>query len=606
MPRLVLLLLLSVLPAGLALAEAVSGQGTWESTLQARDVDNDGTADAWYDTALDITWSANPNLGRSVSTDFADSRSGNAFGQRRAREWIDYLNSVRYLGVNRWRLPRFVDVGGDGCTRGVDCGQYHDVMLSEAAYMYAVTLGNLPNCGPPRGTCPQEGGGLTNSGPFTKLGWTKYWLQEDAQDSPRRGFFNIAIGHQRPCSADIRDGCGGKNMAWAVLDGDIADRIPLLPEREAEAGDYARLFCPGDIDLDGVADLAAVSSGGRVVTRSLDGAGASRFALTHAKGLIESQLIPDTDGNGAPELVVLGASVAEVRDLRTGELQSVVDFWSTTDSQDLEMLEDINGNGFPEIVRLTQSGYGRIQVRDSMTAEPLLSRGGDRPGLSRRASSPLSLLTAPTATTGEGPLLGVLFGRERFIAFEALPAAGQPRVAPFRRYIGADREPLQAVVLPDPDSDALAQVAVLKNRTATDVDSITLFSVVNANGVLESGAETIEIGLGRAFTAQQLLVAPDQNGNRAAELVVYEYETNGTRHKARINDGRTGESLGTVNFSEQLMGIDAAVCPDLNNNGSAEIAVLGMRPGDGGVRVLVKDSGTDELLGAVSFPPLNP
>ena len=101
-------------------------------------------------------------------------------------------------------------------------------------------------------------------------------------------------------------------------------------------------------------------------------------------------------------------------------------------------------------------------------------------------------------------------------------------------------------------------------------------------------------------------MAPDQNGNRAAELVVYEYETDGTRHKARINDGRTGEPLGSVNFSEQLVGIDAAICPDLNGNGSAEIAVLGIRPGDGGVRVLVKDSGTDELLGAVSFPPLNP
>ena len=39
-------------------AAAVPGQGTWETTLQARDINHDGTVDAYYDTALDVSWLA--------------------------------------------------------------------------------------------------------------------------------------------------------------------------------------------------------------------------------------------------------------------------------------------------------------------------------------------------------------------------------------------------------------------------------------------------------------------------------------------------------------------------------------------------------------------
>ena len=40
-------------------AAGVPGQGTWETTLQARDLNGDSFADAFYDTSLNITWLAN-------------------------------------------------------------------------------------------------------------------------------------------------------------------------------------------------------------------------------------------------------------------------------------------------------------------------------------------------------------------------------------------------------------------------------------------------------------------------------------------------------------------------------------------------------------------
>jgi hypothetical protein len=48
-------------------AAAVSGQGTWETTLQGRDLDgNPATFEAYYDTDLNITWLANANIAGNV------------------------------------------------------------------------------------------------------------------------------------------------------------------------------------------------------------------------------------------------------------------------------------------------------------------------------------------------------------------------------------------------------------------------------------------------------------------------------------------------------------------------------------------------------------
>ena len=44
-------------------AVPVSGQGTWETTLQGRDLDgNNLTAEAYQDTALNITWLADADI----------------------------------------------------------------------------------------------------------------------------------------------------------------------------------------------------------------------------------------------------------------------------------------------------------------------------------------------------------------------------------------------------------------------------------------------------------------------------------------------------------------------------------------------------------------
>jgi hypothetical protein len=82
-----------------AQAIPVSGPGTWETTLQARDLDGDGTTVAFYDTELNVTWLRDVNNNTNMN-----------FSQ--AKTWASNLVVGGYSG---WRLPFIVDTGTPGC-----------------------------------------------------------------------------------------------------------------------------------------------------------------------------------------------------------------------------------------------------------------------------------------------------------------------------------------------------------------------------------------------------------------------------------------------------------------------------------------------------------
>ena len=78
----------------------VSGQGTWETTLQGRDLDgNLSTFEAYYDTALDITWLADANY------------AGTTMNWATANGWAAGLNPYG-SGITGWRLPHTNPIDG--------------------------------------------------------------------------------------------------------------------------------------------------------------------------------------------------------------------------------------------------------------------------------------------------------------------------------------------------------------------------------------------------------------------------------------------------------------------------------------------------------------
>jgi len=185
----------AVLGLGLAVAQAapVSGQGTWETTLQGRDINGnpvpllDGggnpnpAAVFFYDTVLQLTWLANWNLGGEQTWDDAMA-------------WAAGLNINGYSG---WFLPSVLDNNSDGCdatNTGTDCGYW--VYGSEAgrragsalAHMWYDTLGNVPDrdqngdpWDPQTNPIPSPPGspGLVNTAAFSNMELGRYWTSTE-------------------------------------------------------------------------------------------------------------------------------------------------------------------------------------------------------------------------------------------------------------------------------------------------------------------------------------------------------------------------------------------------------------------------------------------
>ena len=197
-------------------AAAVSGQGTWESTLQGRDLDgNLATFEAYYDTALNITWLANANY------------AGTTMTWTTANSWAAGLSPYD-SGITGWRLPTTIDVGNDGCTytnlyQGVDCG-YNITTHSEISHMFYVTLSNKAYYDTAGNI--QPGWGLTNTGPFSNVQPNAYWSATEYASSPYYAwFFNPYNGEQnRGLKYDSLH-----VYAWAVHSGDVGASVVPVP-----------------------------------------------------------------------------------------------------------------------------------------------------------------------------------------------------------------------------------------------------------------------------------------------------------------------------------------------------------------------------------------
>lgn len=207
------------------LAAPVSGQGTWESTLLARDLDgNLGTAEAYYDTVLDITWLADANIAGEMT--WAD-----------AKTWAAGLDPYG-SGVTGWRLPTVIDNGNDGCNwsySGTDCGYNVDTATSEMASLFYDTLGNLGYYDT-SGSRPQVGWGLPNTGPFSNVHYMDYWSATESVPSYLGWTFNFNYGEQ------YHEPKNYIRYAWAVHSGDVGTAVVPLPAA-------FWLFCSGLLGL---------------------------------------------------------------------------------------------------------------------------------------------------------------------------------------------------------------------------------------------------------------------------------------------------------------------------------------------------------------------
>jgi len=232
-------------------AASISGQGTWETTLQGRDLDgNLTTTEAYYDTVLGITWMADTKLigsnsfGLSYGTELDTSNparqeilsDGRATWDG-AMYWLGEMNSANYGGTDQWRLPTMVDTGISGCNlayTGTDCGwnvqtgTAATTIYSEMAGMFYDTLGNLSRRDT-SGIAPQLGWGLTNTGPFDnihanftnpKYYWTGLEYELDTNDAWNIGFSDGLQYHNDKVY---------ESYVWVVHSGDVGIDTTVVP-----------------------------------------------------------------------------------------------------------------------------------------------------------------------------------------------------------------------------------------------------------------------------------------------------------------------------------------------------------------------------------------
>jgi len=209
-------------------ATVVHGQGTWETTLEARDLNHDGTTDAYYDTVLNISWLAD------FSYPMTHLGAGSGLIWQGAMDAAARLN---VLGVTGWRLPTLSPINGTSFQYGRTNNGSTDIGTawtdlgwgknSELGHLFYVTLGNrgffIPDDsspaifnGPQPGWTPDP-----NSGPFQNVVATGYWTDTKLRSAPDVSMmFNWSTGYQSDDSSEHR--------LWSafVRDGDVA----LVPE----------------------------------------------------------------------------------------------------------------------------------------------------------------------------------------------------------------------------------------------------------------------------------------------------------------------------------------------------------------------------------------
>jgi hypothetical protein len=195
----------------------VPGQGTWEATLQPRDLDGNisNGAEAFYDTALNITW-----LRESPSA------TGSWFN------FANWASTLEFTNAKDWRLPSTRDNGPPYSTGtygyggpGANTGFNVDPTTSELAHLFFVTLGNSARYDIYGNATPEGKVGFTNAGEFLGLApGSSLWSETPySLDNSSNWYFKGGDG-LLGVQAQFSSGIG----AVAVHDGDVG--VSLVPE----------------------------------------------------------------------------------------------------------------------------------------------------------------------------------------------------------------------------------------------------------------------------------------------------------------------------------------------------------------------------------------
>ena len=184
--------------------------GSANAQLQARDINSDGTVDAYYDALQDITWLSDANYAFTSGYDTSGDSFGfnpGAMSWTQAANWADQLDMY---GITGWRLPQLLDAPGvlpGYAPPEIGCDQVDGWACTVGANEMTVLFTQID----------------AGTSPFINVQQYEYWTGDRFGLDDRWAAYVTATTR----TSGITDELGVPAFAWAVRDGDVTIASPV-------------------------------------------------------------------------------------------------------------------------------------------------------------------------------------------------------------------------------------------------------------------------------------------------------------------------------------------------------------------------------------------
>lgn len=256
---------------------------------------------------------------------------------------------------------------------------------------------------------------------------------------------------------------------------------------------------------------------------------------------VDLEMLADTGGTWAGAAAILGASPSRTMIMDTNALTiiNVAEFDEYVQPTDLAIYPDLDGNGEPELAVLGENrsswGSDKLELRDSVTGVKLYDAwfGGTWEVLQQALVSDVDGNGTP-----EAAVLRVPYARDK-VAVVMRDTGSKQWLRTM--YFNPNYPPIRLLTLPDITGNGADEVVVFGQHVDGTIQIAQLKD--SATGV-SAGV----IFYSRNFDALDLVRCDDMNGNGTDELAMLGKRKIDDLYRVIVKDARTGERLANVNF----------------------------------------------------------
>ena len=357
----------------------------------------------------------------------------------------------------------------------------------------------------------------------------------------------------------------------------------------------SQIISLGDINKDGAPEIAVITynptlkkstatvknaqTGGLVKQITFDG----QFVPTKAN------VLPDLNGNGAPEIAVLGvrssdqAVQVEVRDSLSGVKLSAMPFDPAFKPLDLGVVRDISGKGTAGLAVLQQNATQlRVQLKNALTGAQIrnISFNAHYKGI--------DLLVISDLNANQSREIAVLADNKTTSAADIVEIRDSKTGALIRTIsYGTGQELKQLINLPDLNNSGGTELAVLRANTAR-------VSLKDAKSGLP--VNTLDYALSQPFKLASVADSSSQT-----HLAMLGVRASDGQPRAEVHDALSDTFINKVVYDNYGTTVGFISIPDINGNGVAELVRLREQPGPQKLFAEVRDGRTGVLIQGMYF-----